>query len=339
MLYNYILRYPFSQKAKDFLKEKNIDLLSIDPEIIKKSAAFLLKNLPLSNQSKEKQFHSLLKIEDERISLLFVTIYPVSRLLLKVIDYNPLYQQFALYFQKQFKYFITKPVNSEEFLEISKDLCKELSIDTDNNKYYINLIDYLSYELSEEHKLQYANLEDGKVYFSKAELVELLSAILKKRILKNIDLEKEDFPKLFLDYGNAIKEKILKENTFNTPTAINKPPINTYPPCFLKMHKKLMAGERLTHIENFTFAVFLFNIGYNYDEILDLFKNLPNFDEKIAGYQIQKIIEKKYSVPSCDTLKSNGLCVNECNVKHPFQLFKFNKNVNKDKDNKEVEKK
>ncbi|MCK9293341.1 hypothetical protein M0P25_04660 [archaeon] len=331
MLYNYILRYPFSQKAKEFLNEKNIDLLSIEPEIIKKSAAFLLKNLSLKNQDKEKQFRDLLKIEDERISLLFVTIYPVSRLLLKVIDYNPLYQQFALYFQKQFKYFITKPLNNDEFIDISKDLCKELSIDTDSNQYYINLIDYLSYDLSEEHKLQYANLEDGKVYFSKAELVDLLSAILKKRILKNIDLEKEDFPKLFLDYGIAIKDKILKENTFNTPMAINKPQVNTYPPCFLKMHNKLIGGERLTHIENFTFAVFLFNIGYSYDEILELFKNLPNFDEKIAGYQIQKIIEKKYSVPSCDTLKSNGLCVGECNVKHPFQLFKFN--INKEVEN------
>ena len=59
--------------------------------------------------------------------------------------------------------------------------------------------------------------------------------------------------------------------------------------------------------------------------MLDLFKHLPNFDEKIAGYQIQKVIEKKYSVSNCDTLKSNGLCVNDCKTKHPFQLFKPNK--------------
>jgi len=110
-----------------------------------------------------------------------------------------------------------------------------------------------------------------------------------------------------------------------TEQVIDKPEVNSFPPCFLKMYQKLVAGEKLTHSENFNIAVFLFNVGYNYDEILNLFKNLPNFDEKIAGYQIKKIIEKKYSVPNCDTLKSNGLCVKDCKTKHPFQLFKSNK--------------
>ncbi len=69
-------------------------------------------------------------------------------------------------------------------------------------------------------------------------------------------------------------------------------------------------------------------VGYTYEEVLEVYRHLPNFDEKIAGYQIKKILEKKYSVANCETLKSNGLCVKDCKVKHPLQLLKKKENIN-----------
>ncbi len=328
MLYNYLIRYPFSNKAKEFIKDKNIDLLSVDEDIIKKATLLLLRTINQNIQDKEKQWRNYLKVDDERISLLYVKLYPVSRILLKIVDYNPLYQQFALHYQKQLKYYINKPLETNEFDEIQKDLCPNLKYIQNTEQYALKLVDYLGYDLGDDHKLQYANLEDGNIYFTKLETINLLSSILKKRILKNIAAEQKDLPKLFLDYGMYIKKKILKENTFNIKV-INKPEINTFPPCFLNMYNKLIGGQKLSHIENFTVGVFLSNIGYNYNETLVLFKNSPNFDENIAGYQIKKIMEKKYSVPNCNTLKSNGLCTKECNVKHPFQLFKYKKGENK----------
>lgn len=321
MIYNYLIRYPFSTKAKEFLEKHNVDLFLVDKEDIKKAAYFLLRTLPQNQMDKEKQWHNYLSIEDERVSLLYVKLYPICRILLKVVDYNPLYQQFANHFQKQLIYYLNKPLNNKEFDLVLEDVCPDLKYDSKSDRYFISMISYLSLELGEDYKLQYMNLDDGFVYFKKEDLINLLGVIVRKNILKNIDAEIENFPKLFLDYGNSIKEKVLNENTFNVKV-INKPQVNTFPPCFLQMYNKLISGEHLRHIENFTLAVFLSNIGYSYDEILDLYKNLPNFDEKIAGYQIKKLIEKKYSVPNCDTLKSNGLCVKECNVKHPFQLFR-----------------
>ena len=86
-----------------------------------------------------------------------------------------------------------------------------------------------------------------------------------------------------------------------------------------------MSSQKLTHIENFVLAVFLANIGYSYNEILDIFKHAPNYDEKIAGYQIKTLMEKKYSVLNCDSMASKGLCVNKCGIKHPLQYFKLKK--------------
>ena len=188
------------------------------------------------------------------------------------------------------------------------------------NNYSISLIDYLKFELGDEYKLQYINLRKWIIYFEKKEIIDLLSVILKKKILNNINIEKKELPKIFIEYGNYIKNKILKENTFNLKIQ-TKIDTKEFPPCFLCMYNKIMNGEKLTHIENFSLGVFLANIGYTYPEILAVYKHLPNFDEKIASYQIKALMEKKYSVPSCDTIKGNGLCVAECKVKHPFQLF------------------
>lgn len=321
MSYNYIIKYPFSNKAKEYLDSKEIDLLSINEETIKKSTLFILKTIFQDAQENEKQWKEYLKIDDERIAKMFASLYPLSKLLLTVVDYNPLYQRFGEYYQKQFVYYLKQLTDKEEFKIILEDVCKNISFDENKQKYFLSLIDYLSLELTDSFKLQYSKLEEGKVYFTKQETIDLLGVILKKRILKNIDIEKKELPKIFLEYGDYIKKKVITENIFEIKT-IPKVNAENFPPCFLKMYQKLISGEKLSHIENFNLAVFLQNIGYTYEEILLVFKNLPNFDEKIAGYQIQKIIEKKYSVPNCDTLKSNGLCVADCKVKHPFQLFK-----------------
>lgn len=328
MSYNYIIKYPFSNKAKEYLESKNIDLFSVNEETIKKATMFILKTISQKTQENEVQWKEYLKIDDERIAKVFASLYPISRLLLNVVDYNPLYQKFGEYYQKQLSYYLRQLNDKDEFVNVLKDICPDLKYDDTKEKYYLKLVEYLSLNLSDNFKLQYANLEEGNIYFSKLEVIDLLAVILKKRILKNIDLEKKELPPLFLEYGEYIKKKVITENLFDI-NVVNKPPINTFPPCFLKMYNRLVGGEKLTHIENFNIAVFLFNIGYSFEELLESFKNSPNYDEKIAGYQIKKIFEKKYSVPNCDTLKSNGLCVNECNTKHPFQLFKLKKSDKK----------
>lgn len=330
--YNYILKYPFSTKAREYLKSKDIDLLSIDENHIKKAVMFLLRTINLPISEKEKQWMGVLNENDERISSVYVMLYPISRLLLSVVDYNPLYQQFGVYYQKQLKYFLNNNTDNGELEEILEDIAPEIKYSDNNNNYFISLMDYLKYELGDEYKLQYINLKNGIIYFEKKEIIDLLSVILKKKILNNINIEKKELPKIFIEYGGYIKNKILKENTFNLKI-ITKIDTNEFPPCFLQMYNKIMNGERLAHIENFSLGVFLANIGYTYDEILNVYKHLPNFDEKIASYQIKALMEKKYSVPNCDTIKGNGLCVADCKVKHPFQLF------NKTQKKKEVSKK
>jgi DNA primase large subunit len=67
------------------------------------------------------------------------------------------------------------------------------------------------------------------------------------------------------------------------------------------------------------------------EEILELFRNVPDFNEKIARYQLEHIAglrgsRKQYMPYSCQTMKSLGLCpiVGDCGAKNPLIVYRRN---------------
>ena len=110
--------------------------------------------------------------------------------------------------------------------------------------------------------------------------------------------------------------------------------VNAFPPCIRNIYELLTSGSNLSHQQRFAIATFLINIGMDLDEILELFKHTPDFNEKVARYQIEHLAglrgsKKKYLPYSCETMKSLGMCVSECNVKNP--LIAYLKNIRKSK--------
>jgi len=74
---------------------------------------------------------------------------------------------------------------------------------------------------------------------------------------------------------------------------------------------------------NFTLATFLNSIGMPKARILELFKKSPNFSERIASYQLDRIAKQNYAPPSCDKIRSYGLCPNkDCPARHPLSFYR-----------------
>ncbi len=106
---------------------------------------------------------------------------------------------------------------------------------------------------------------------------------------------------------------------------------NAFPPCMSKIIEALRAGENISHQARFTIAAFLARIGMDVEEIIELFKNVPDFNEKIARYQIEHIAglrgsRKQYMPYSCQTMKSLGLCpvAGDCGAKNPLIVYRRN---------------
>jgi len=102
--------------------------------------------------------------------------------------------------------------------------------------------------------------------------------------------------------------------------------LELFPPCIRRILDRVLNGENLSHQERFALATFLINIGTDLDIILELFKHSPDFNERIARYQIEHLAglrgsKKKYLPYSCKTMKVLNLCISECGVKNPLSHF------------------
>lgn len=96
-----------------------------------------------------------------------------------------------------------------------------------------------------------------------------------------------------------------------------------FPSCIRQLVNSILKGENLSHHQRFALATFLINIGVDIDTIVRLFSSSPDFNEKIARYQIEHLAglrgsKKKYLVYSCNTMKMLGICDSDCGVKNPL---------------------
>ena len=86
------------------------------------------------------------------------------------------------------------------------------------------------------------------------------------------------------------------------------------PPCMKLIQQRIIAGEDVSHFENFAIAAYLLNTGKTVEDVLALFSHRSDFNERIARYQVEHIAglrgsRTKYRPPSCSKMKTLGLCV------------------------------
>ena len=84
------------------------------------------------------------------------------------------------------------------------------------------------------------------------------------------------------------------------------------PPCIKHAIGVLERGENLPHSGRFMLATFLLARGQSVEEIAPLFKNAPDYNERITMYQLNHLAGRagstKYNCPSCDKLRTQDLC-------------------------------
>ncbi len=106
-----------------------------------------------------------------------------------------------------------------------------------------------------------------------------------------------------------------------------------YPPCIKHGIEELEKGENLPHSGRFMLASFLLSKGQSVEQIAPLFKNAPDYNERVTLYQLNHLAGTsgsgtKYICPSCEKLKTQDLCfaIPECdNIINPLQFGKKKK--------------
>ncbi|MGI0057312.1 MAG: DNA primase, partial [Nitrosarchaeum sp.] len=102
------------------------------------------------------------------------------------------------------------------------------------------------------------------------------------------------------------------------------------PPCIKHAIQVLEKGENLPHSGRFLLGTYLLGVGKPIDQIAPLFKNAPDYNEKITMYQLNHLKGSsgsgtEYKCPSCERVKSKDLCfaTSDCDgIINPLQFKK-----------------
>ena len=78
-------------------------------------------------------------------------------------------------------------------------------------------------------------------------------------------------------------------------------------------------------------ATYMLSLGKSIDEVVSLFQNAPDFNEKITRYQVEHLAGKKgsqtkYSVPACSKLVNENLCYATIDCKGITNPIQFGRN-------------
>ncbi len=184
-------------------------------------------------------------------------------------------------------------------------------------------------------KLVNKALLNGYVYMKSEELIRLAREGVYAKVLNDVKevsaIELDELPpklrELVEEVSSSLRESLARRKRIEEKVKGLYP--EALPPCIKAIYARALEGANLSHQERFTLATFLLNVGMDVDEVLNVFSRAPDFNEKIARYQIEHLAglrgsRKKYSPPSCKTLVSWNLCPSrsECKANHPLSEYR-----------------
>ena len=176
-------------------------------------------------------------------------------------------------------------------------------------------------------------VDAGYVAVTPTEVARLLQVEVERWVLERVSQETRiALPPPLEEALNQVK-KVFQENRSKLGAgALPDSVVNeAFPPCIQYCLEGLLAGRRASHMERFTLTSFLVNVGMPLDQIVGLYTSVTDFDEALTRYQIEHIAglkgnRTKYTPPTCNTLRTHGICVNPDNlckqVSHPLSYYR-----------------
>jgi len=327
-------KYPFVTEAGQYLKDKGftLDQFATDPDlkpIVDKAYSRIETAIEKPNYNSQPINQNL---DFEVFSFLIAII------LLKLSGKHTLIKRFSLAEARRAEKFLEKDLGkfaSRTEEELASRIIKDLSsitIKKEKDSLMIPISGYLKRSVQfheREWKLINRRVEQGMVFLDSHETVRLIRKELDRHI--NSRIISTNTPSMVSGFQPYIDKLNSFAKKFNVPTVVS----TEYPPCIKHAIDVLEKGENLSHSGRFMLGTYLLGVGQTIDQIAPLFKNAPDYNEKITMYQLNHLKGNsgsgtEYKCPSCERIKSKDLCfaTSDCDgIINPLQ-FKKKKTLN-----------
>ncbi|MCL4446935.1 MAG: hypothetical protein M0Z77_01390 [Thermoplasmatales archaeon] len=261
--------------------------------------------------------------------------YIITKIILTYIRDYFISARYAIRERKALYDTLEKESDVRNLKSVSHEL--NVEIDRQDDRYLISIPSFLKNAVvfnDRELKLCNQELQEGYVVASKHVLSKIIREAFYRKYMQEV-MEVVEFPSdVDRILGPIVSEVIAKGREIRQERA-NLGPLNekSFPPCLAEIIDQMKKGANVSHAGRFFLVTFLHRIGLPNDEILKYFGEVPDFAEKITKYQIEHITGtgrgREYSVPSCQTLGSLGLCYKErdplCSsgkISHPLSFYR-----------------
>lgn len=320
-----LARYPFLNEAGEYLRQSGFGWEELDrpdmKEVISRAAA------RISGEVAGKVDESLDRYEIEILTFLVMLI------MVKLIGLEPVLKKFALAEARRAEKFLTEDLKRQSEGQKQALLAKifydlfGLRIQTEDGRLFkVKVPDYLARSSrfhEQEWKMINRLVDGGFVYLDADETVRLVRSELALLISNRVRaMSLPALPQAIREKADELRGALAPRYEYRTQA------VTDYPPCVKHALEVMGRGENLPHSARVMLATYMLAAGKSTDEITELFRNAPDFNERITRYQVEHLAgtkgsRTKYSVPSCDKLRTENLCfaTEECaNIINPIQF-------------------
>jgi len=330
-----IAKYPFLADAGKYLKDKGFTLeqFGTDPDL-KLTVDKAFHRITVATEG--QVYHSDLidgQASKPHVLDLEVFSFLLAIVLIKLSGMQTLVKRFSLAESRRAESYLQKDLgraSNQSEIDLIKKIIFELSgveVIKKDDFFLISVSDYLKQSATfheREWKLINRHVEDGKVFLNSEKIVRLIRKELGVYISSKIN--NAPIPEMITGLESEVKNLISIAKKF-TPIFVST---GEYPPCIKHAIEELEKGENLPHSGRFMLGTFLLSKGQSIEQIAPLFKNAPDYNERVTLYQLNHLAgtsgsTTKYICPSCDKLKTQDLCfaIPECdNIINPLQFGK-----------------
>jgi len=333
-----IAKYPFLADAGQYLKDKGFTLeqFGSDPDL-KQLIDKAFERIQVAADGKIYKSDLIGdQVSKEAALPREIFSFLLAIVLLKLSGMHTLIKRFALAEARRAEKYLEKDlanISDESKKELAIRIIDDLfsvQVEKLDNYFIIPVSDYLKHSINfheREWKLINRHVENGQVFLTPHETVRLIRKELGTYINSKIINAKT--PTMISGFEDSVTKLVSLSKKFITFTVTT----GEYPPCIKHAIEELEKGENLPHSGRFMLGAFLLSRGQSVEQIAPLFKNAPDYNERVTLYQLNHLAGTsgsgtKYICPSCEKLKTQDLCfaIPECdNIINPLQFGKKRK--------------
>jgi len=311
--------FPFSNATRRIVAEENISLSELPEQVVERA------ELMAEHAFQGKKY--VFELRQSELLLQEVLAFPVAKIIVSFAKDPVLYARFSKMVADSGHSFLGREKDKKD---VAVKLATDLGISFDfpeHGDFFVSLPlqEFLSIRFNDQSlKLVNQFVSNGQVFLDLNDFAKFLREKSYSVVFSSLPVPVSGLPQRLQAIANRLRNasKQREQRIFKEAFKGKVSP-DSFPECIASMYSQLASGQKIPHMANFTLAAFLNSIGMPKEQIIALFKKSPNFKERIARYQIDRIVKQNYAPPSCEKIKAYGICPNtSCNTRHPITFYR-----------------